>query len=597
MNRALLFALGMSIFAVANPVHAVDLAVIGTSPLRNRIAPPSTAIAVTFDKAVLPSSINASTFRVFGRGTGRAAGAFSFSGGNTVVTFTPSAPFSAGEIVSVNLSHDIDAADATSLRAAGFYFSFTITAGGSGTIELQELDVMSNLEGDPQTRIYGVAATDLNNDRALDIVTVNEVSADLRVALNRNDGSGFFHDFLPREAISILASPNEPADFDWDGDTDMCVAASGTDEVWVLLGAGDGTFGSATSIDVGSVPHGIMALDVDGDADWDIVNANEVSGNLSRMINNGAGVFGPPTFFDGGLNGEYGLATGDLNSDGISDLFVAAEDGSHGRALLGNGNGTFTAASPPIPTGGWTWVVTLGDANGDGHLDVAAANAFSNNVGILRGIGNGTFQPVVTLDTAAHTPGVEFGDLDGDDDLDLVASSFGASLWRVFRNNGAGTFTFVEDISAPDNPSCAAVLDFDEDGDLDLALSDEIADVVVLMENTASPTGVEEIAGDGAGDAAAGAGTTLMSAYPNPFTDATRLRFMLTRAAQTRIDVVDVAGRIVMTRPMEARGAGWHDVEIGAADRDGGRQWPAGVYFVRLKAGEETVTTRVVRRN
>src|SRR5262249_20474686 len=35
--------------------------------------------------------------------------------------------------------------------------------------------------------------------------------------------------------------------------------------------------------------------------------------------------------------------------------------------------------------------------------------------------------------------------------------------------------------------SCAMLLDFDSDGDIDLALSDEIADVVVLIQNSNGP--------------------------------------------------------------------------------------------------------------
>jgi hypothetical protein len=60
--------------------------------------------------------------------------------------------------------------------------------------------------------------------------------------------------------------------------------------------------------------------------------------------------------------------------------------------------------------------------------------------------------------------------------------------------------------------------------------------------------------------------------------------------------VVDVAGRIVMSRDMDVRGAGLHDVEIGALG-EGGRVMPAGVYFVRVTAGGATATTRVVRRS
>jgi hypothetical protein len=38
------------------------------------------------------------------------------------------------------------------------------------------------------------------------------------------------------------------------------------------------------------------------------------------MINLGNGTFSSPTFFDGGVTGEYGLRLADMNSDGIADL-------------------------------------------------------------------------------------------------------------------------------------------------------------------------------------------------------------------------------------------------------------------------------------
>jgi hypothetical protein len=80
-------------------------------------------------------------------------------------------------------------------------------------------------------------------------------------------------------------------------------------------------------------------------------------------------------------------------------------------------------------------------------------------------------------------PSVDLGDLDGDGDLDLVPSSFGGGFWRWYRNDGTGAFTFVDQFEAPDNPSCAVLFDADNDGDLDMGLTDEIADVVIIMRN------------------------------------------------------------------------------------------------------------------
>jgi FG-GAP-like repeat/Bacterial Ig-like domain len=471
---------------------AAELHVLATTPRANAMAPATTSVRVELDAPVDPATVSAATFRVFGRGSGTASGTLAVAGDGLAITLTPTRPFSAGEVVLVNLSHDIGALDGTPLRAAGYAFQFTVaTKPTARAFDL--VDTISNRTGGPsgpQTRIYGAQATDLNGDGFLDLATVNEVSADVRVALNRADGSGLYQPFLAPVAIGDESSPNEPADFDDDGKTDGCFSAADGQSVTVLLGAGDGTYASSQTIALGGAPHGIAVLDVDGDGDLDIVDANHGANGLALMRNDGHGVFGAPATFDGGVDGEYGLAAGDMNGDGITDLVVAGRDSEDIVTLLGNGDGTFTAAGPPTDSGGATWVIALGDVNGDGILDATTANAGSQNGAMLRGKGDGTFFPRVVMPTGAHTPSTDLGDLDGDGDLDWVLSSFGGGFWRLYVNDGDGVFTFDQEFTAPSNPSCAILYDFDDDGDLDMALTDEIADVILLERNggTVAPT-------------------------------------------------------------------------------------------------------------
>jgi hypothetical protein len=419
---------------------------------------------------------------VFGRYSGAASGTFQLFNGGRWLTFTPSDPFSAGEVVTVNLSHDLRGTDLTPLRSAGYAWQFwTDVAASSATFT--EIAEMSNNDGE-QTRIYGAAATDLNGDGVLDLTTVNEVSADLRVFMNLADGTGSYSDFLTPTPIGIEASPNDPGDFDNDGNADLCVAATSSHSVWICLGNGDGTYGSVQEVDVGADPHGVVALDVDGDGDTDIVNANHGTDNLSLLLNNGSGVFGAASFFSGSVTGEYGLATGDMDGDGILDLVVAGRDGAHVVTLLGNGNGTFSANGFPQSSGGPTWVVTLGDVDGDRQLDATVANAGGGGSGArLFGNGDGSLDPPTIVSPGFHIVSSDLGDLDGDGDLDWALSSFGGGFWRLYRNDGNGNFAFWQQINAPANPSCSILLDFDNDADLDMALTDEIEDVVVLMEN------------------------------------------------------------------------------------------------------------------
>ena len=478
--------LSLVLCATAAPAFGAGLNVTGRSPERNRMAPTTTAVSITFDKPLLTTSITSASFRVFGRGTGTKTGAISFSNADMTVTLTPTTPFSAGEVVLVNLSHDVTATDASTLASGGYAYQFVIQT-QPAPMTFTQIDEMTNRIDDVQTRIYGAMATDLNHDGYLDLNTVNEVSADLRVFLNRGDGSGLFDPILqPPFPIGDESSPNEQADLNNDGDTDAAISSTDDQAAFFVLGNGNGTFGSSQSVTVGSEPHGIAVLDVDGDGDLDAVVANHGSNNLALMINDGSGLFGAASAVEAGCDGEYGLASGDMNGDGMVDLIVGCREDQKIVVDLNIGNGTFTAAAPQN-AGGLAWQVVVGDVDGDGVLDVTTANSQSNNGAILHGNGDGTLAAPVTQSMPGHTVATDLGDLDGDGDLDWVLSSFGGLEWHLFTNNGTGTFTFSQMIAASDNPSCAVLLDLDNDGDLDLALTDEIADTVKLMQNGIPP--------------------------------------------------------------------------------------------------------------
>ncbi len=487
MRRAVgsfLVSVGAVVTAPAWALAAMQ--VVATSPVHHAFAPRGGAISVTFDQALDTSSITASSFRVFGKATGPVAGTLAFSNGNQTLTLTPTHPLSAGETVLVNLSHDVRAADTTPLRSAGYAFDFYV-APAPASRHFRQIDEMSNRTG-AQTRIYGAVAADLNRDGWIDLVTVNEVSADLRVFPNRADGTGLFFPILkPPTAIGVESSPNEPGDFDNDGKVDVAVSATDSGGVWVAHGNGDGTFSGTQSVLTGSEPHGIAVLDVDGDGDMDIVDAVEGDSVLALLLNDGTGHFGAPTFFDPGCSGPWALAASDMNNDGITDLVTGCVNDKKGVVLLGNGDATFTAG-PAQDAGGAPWQVSLGDVDGDGFVDAAFGNSTDANGGLCRGNGDGTLALPVTVPMPAHTPASRLGDLDGDGDLDWILSSFGGGLWRIYVNDGAGHFTFDQDIEATSNPSCAILLDIDNDGDLDMALSDEIADTVKVMQNAAPPS-------------------------------------------------------------------------------------------------------------
>ena len=85
---------------------------------------------------------------------------------------------------------------------------------------------------------------------------------------------------------------------------------------------------------------------------------------------------------------------------------------------------------------------------------------------------------------------------------------------------------------------------------------------------------------------------TVLQNHPNPFTEATGLDVGLPASGQITIGVFDVAGRRV--RELTSAGTrGWQHVSLSAIDGEG-RPLASGVYFYRVRAGNETVTRKML---
>jgi photosystem II stability/assembly factor-like uncharacterized protein len=96
--------------------------------------------------------------------------------------------------------------------------------------------------------------------------------------------------------------------------------------------------------------------------------------------------------------------------------------------------------------------------------------------------------------------------------------------------------------------------------------------------------------GGGSTDAEDGAAPVMLrlgAAHPNPFREATTLRYALAEAGTVRLAVYDVLGREVAVLVDGPQAAGDHEAVLAASGQ------PNGVYFVRLTAGASSETRRV----
>jgi FG-GAP-like repeat len=238
---------------------------------------------------------------------------------------------------------------------------------------------------------FAVVVGDFNGDGNLDFA-VSDYDRGVYIYLGNGDGT-FQAPTLVNAGVSPIAIAAQ--DLNGDGKQDLAVAGvNGAEgEVSVLLGNGDGTFQSPVSYDLawGFPATSIAIGDVNRDGKPDLVvtgynPANNIS-FLSVLLGNGDGTFGSvigtPT--GGGINSTYtalplSVAIANFDTSGKTD--VAEVNGPHIEVLPGNGNGTFPGALR-FTADVTPWALAVADFNGDGKPDIVVANLGSNDVTIL----------------------------------------------------------------------------------------------------------------------------------------------------------------------------------------------------------------------
>jgi hypothetical protein len=332
-----------------------------------------------------------------------------------------------------------------------------------------------------------VAAADLDGDTDRDLAVANTLSDD--VTILRNTGTGD----LAEPGSSPEAAGDGPtsvasADLDGDSDQDLAVVNNGSGNVTILRNDGSGNVAEPASSPeaAGNSPTSVAVGDLDGDGDPDLAVANSSSDNVTILRNTGAGDFVQPASSpEAGDDGPVSIVAADLDGDGDRDLAAANFFGGV-TILRNNGAANFAKpASSPEPTGANPRALTAADLDDDGDNDLAVTNQLGANVTILRNTGSGNFvEPASSPEAVGTGPfAITAADLDDDGDNDLAVTNSSVDSLTILRNTGSGNL--AQPATSPeavgDAPTGVVAADLDGDLDRDLAVANQGSDDVTIL--------------------------------------------------------------------------------------------------------------------
>ncbi|CAF3165707.1 unnamed protein product [Rotaria sp. Silwood2] len=183
---------------------------------------------------------------------------------------------------------------------------------------------------------YSVAIGDLNNDGRSDIVVANYGTHNISILLGRSHG---VFDTIATYSTGVGSAPYSVsvADFNNDNQSDIVVTNSETDNIVILFGYGNGTFAIGPTYLTGarSRPCAVAVGDFNNDNILDIAIANSGTNNIFLLYGYGNGLFGNKTLYalDYGYR-PYSIAIKDLNKDSWMDIVIACVGTDHAETLI-----------------------------------------------------------------------------------------------------------------------------------------------------------------------------------------------------------------------------------------------------------------------
>lgn len=211
----------------------------------------------------------------------------------------------------------------------------------------------------------------------------------------------------PARSVSV-------ANFDGVGLDDLLVTLPSGNAIQRVLGD-TGYVRGSTIPTTSSVPVDAIAMNIDGDADLDVVAALESRDAIGIYRDTGAN-------FDGGMllgTGMKPVAVAAARlGDRLTDDLLVVNEAMDTVSVVRNAGGVFTV-DVDLPVGDSPRAIVAADVNEDGFTDVLVVNNKSNTLTLLRGTAT-SFEIAQQYATVEKPIALAVADFTGDDHLDVA---------------------------------------------------------------------------------------------------------------------------------------------------------------------------------
>jgi hypothetical protein len=419
---------------------------------------------------------------------------------------------------------------------------------------------------------------DYNNDGFLDLYVCNSGgNRRNQLFLNNTDGT-----FTSLTNGAIVTDFNYSRNADWidyddDGILDIYVTNEQNQDNALYKGSHGGSFTKITELNIvsdGGRSTSSNWEDIDNDGDFDLFVANWGSQNNFLYINNGDGTFNKVTGQNVVTNGgnSFGSSFGDIDNDGdldfiVTNAFINAVQTNY--LYINNGDGTFTRDTNLVSTEtGWSYGCAFGDYDNDGYLDLFVAKCYQATEDNSLFRNNGGTNNWLKMDlTGIESNRSAIGAI-----VKLKADISGKSFWQMRRVAGQNGYCGqnlqvhfgLGDASAADSiiiewPSGKHQILTDQNVNQHLKIIEDTT-LTSLNEKVKS---VKEYG--------------LLQNYPNPFNPVTTIDFQLELSMEINLSVFNQLGELIENIYQGYKKAGLHSVDFN------GENLTSGVYFYALK--------------